>query len=237
MKKIKMLLCLGMLLILSGCSSEINLLVKTNKKITEDIVVMNDWNNLKEYNTSIESAKDAYQESYSDIFSRTPYDVKYSTDNNMVKATLTNNSYKLSTISDSVVYQKLFDKIEIEDVGNYKKYILNPSDEAIDLFMDSLGIADDPTLFFTEIPVNIQFHNVISDSNADSYDEKTNTYTWIITQNNLDRNINFTITNDKRYDIIMPYLFKKYGWILIVICVMAVIAIWIANKVKSSNEL
>jgi len=98
---------------------------------------------------------------------------------------------------------------------------------------------------FTEVPmlselrVNIQFHNVVIDSNADKYDSATNTYTWIFNRETENKTIEFNLSNKKRYDIISKYIFDTYKYrIIITIILLVIITLLVTiyfTKLKKNN--
>ena len=114
------------------------------------------------------------------------------------------------------------------------------NDEVLSFFEDTLGIGEDESMFFDTIELNIQFHNTVMEDNSDAYNSTTNTYTWFITKDNLDKNIEFVITNEKRYDIIIPYFLKKNLAYLIlggIIIVISIFSTMIMYKSKKENEI
>ena len=221
---------------MTGCSAQANLIVTTNQKVEENIEVYNSFENLKDSYASIEAAKENYILSYQDFFTNSKYKATYTTKDNLLKAKIKGFHNNLRTISSSNLYLMLFEPILL----NNDQYVLSCKEDAIDLFEDTLGVGADSSYFLDEFILNIQFHNVVENNNSDSYDARTNTYTWIITKDNLMRDIEFTITNEKRYDIIMAYLFKKYiDYILlgVLLIVIVIFGILIVRKSKRENAI
>lgn len=234
----RLIICLLSILFLCGCSAKADLVITSNHRMEEKIQI---WNDLSYYVPS--SAADviaSYKNTYHKTFEDSNYSISYSSDENSVWANIESSHNKLDNFRDSLVFQQLFRDLKIEEFENEKKYTLVYTEEALSFFQDTLGIGAESGLFFDEISLSIQFHNVVSDTNCDSYDEKTNTYYWSITEDNLNRNIEFTITDTKRYDIIIPYLLKKYLFLIIlgiIIGVFVVTGLIIFYKSKKANEL
>lgn len=236
----KMMFCLICVLLLSGCSANVDLVVTSNEKLEEKISIWNDWTYLSNYYDSTDEAIESYRQSYSELFKNSNYSVAYRFEDNAIKANIYSSKHNLSNIIHSSAFQQLFKNIEINEASKNKKYTLIYADEVLSLFEDTLGVGGDSEMFFEEIVINIQFHQVVGNNNADHYNDKTNTYTWVVTKDNLNRNIEFQVTNEKRYDIIMSYLMKKYmvyiilGIILICIGVFALVMVY---KAKKENEI
>ena len=225
-----------LLFFLTGCSAEANLIIKTNGNIEENIQVYNSWSNLKNYYKNLEQAKENYALSYQDFFQTSKYKVSYTTKKSVLKADIYGVHNTLDTISTSDVYSTLFGQLN----RNNNQYILPIQEEVLDLFEDTLGLGAENDLFFDNIILNIQFHNVVENANSDSYNSKNNTYTWIINKDNLNRDIEFTITNTKRYDIIMAYLFKKYiDFVFLGVFLLGIglFVVYVIRKSKRENAI
>lgn len=236
MKIKKIFLVYFFLFFLTGCSAEANLIIKTDRGIEENIQIYNSWSHLKNNYSSIEDAKENYLLSYQDFFQNSKYKISYLTKNEVLKARIYNRDNTLDTISTTDIYSTLFEPLNFED----NQYTLSIQEGALDLFEDTLGLGAEKDLFFDNIILNIQFHNVVENVNSDAYNSHTNTYTWIINKDNLSRNIEFTITNTKRYDIIMAYLVKKYMDLLflgIFLLGISLFLVYIIRKSKRENAI
>lgn len=236
----KVIICLCSIILLSGCSAKIDLVINSKGKIEENIHVWNEWSNLSGYSDSKDEVLSSYRQSYSEMFKNSNYSVEYNSDDIIIEAKVNSSKNNLGNINESFAFQQLFKNIEFEEVEDGKKYTLIYSDEALSFFEDTLGIGGEEGMFFDEIELNIQFHNIVGENTSDSYDDETNTYTWLINKDNLKRNVEFVITNEKRYDIIIPYLLKKNIFVIligvVVIIALSVVAI-IMYKSKKENEI
>lgn len=229
----KIILCLISLLLLTGCSIDVNLVINSKKELDENITISN---NSDVFDEEPDIVTDNYKKSYLSLLRQEKYMASFTSNKNEIKAKITNKNNKLIDFSNSVSFKQIFSDLKVED----NKYSFIISSDAISLLEDTYGIGSIPEMFFEEIPINIQFHNVIENANADKYNAKTNTYTWIINKDNLNRNIEFSITNEKRYDIIIPYLFKKYLGVIIfglMLLTLIVLSVIVTIKSKRANQI
>ena len=236
----KIIFCLFSLLLLCGCSAKVNLVVTSNKHLEENVSIWNDWMNFSDSNRSISQVVDSYKQSYGNSLKDDHYSAQYDTSNGLIKANISSHSHTLKNIEDSFGFQQLFKEIKMENTNYGKQYTLIYNDEVLSFFEDTLGIGEDESMFFDTIELNIQFHNTVMEDNSDAYNSTTNTYTWFIQKDNLDKNIEFVITNEKRYDIIIPYFLKKNLAYLIlggIIVVISIFAAMIMYKSKKENEI
>lgn len=236
----KIIFCLLSILFLCGCSAKVNLVVTSNEHLEENVSIWNSWINFSNNNSSVDEVISSYRQSYGNLLKDNNYAIEYNTSNGLIKANITSTSHHLNNVSNSFGFQQLFKNMQIEKQDSGKKYTLIYNDQVISFFEDTLGIGEDESMFFDEIELNIQFHNKVIEDNSDSYNSATNTYTWFITKDNLDKNIEFVLTNEKRYDIIIPYFIKKYlayiilGSFIVAILIFVSIIIY---KSKKENEI
>lgn len=233
MKKIKFLIILIAIYIFSGCSAQVNLTVTTNKNILEDLKVTVDNEYISGYFNDLSEIKKNYKLLLDEYDNKYDFKVKKSGNNIVGKVS---KKGKLNVGTTTGLESALFKNIS-EDNSNYTLVL---SDEIVSYLTPDLEIDVDENALLNNITINIQFHNVVSNTNSDSYNNATNTYTWIIDKTNLDKNIEFTITNEKRYDIIIAYLLKKYIDFIIlgvIAIIITIIILLIAQKSKHENEI
>lgn len=229
MKKFKILLCLFCLFITCSCSAQINLKFDASFDVDEEVRISMSEDFLSQYYNSNEEIKDYYEkyldENGVDNFKLEIFDEKEN------KIGVLKKEYHGLTEVEKI----LFSDIE-EEYLSYK-FVINENAKTlftnVDMEVDEEALVD-------EIVLNIQFtHNVLK-HNADKYNANKNIYTWVIDENNLDRNIEFTLTNEKRYDIIVGDIFSKYGIYIISIFILIVIIILVSlfiQKIKQENEI
>jgi hypothetical protein len=232
MKKLKLFLPFFCMFFFCGCKATVNVVVDTKLNVQESIQVTTEKENITGYFSSSEEVKENYVSLLNQYDHQ--YSLKVAYQDDEVVGTIQKKSNLKKDISglESLFFQEIR--------KNEDSYELVFSDEIKNYFEPELEIDVDENDLLKKIEINIQFHNVVSDSNSDSYNSITNTYTWIIDKDNLDRNIEFTLTNEKRYDIIIPYLIHKYiGYIVLGLFLLGIILfiLIIAHKSKRENEI
>lgn len=236
MKKKKLCITIFFLFFFCGCKIKVDVIVGTKHSMEEITYVSMPREYVEGYFSSLDEARRYYNAILSDQETkREKYSFSLSYKKNVAHGTI-KKKRKLKAGAIEGIETMLFKEIKQEK----NSFSLIFSENISNYFSSDLEIDVDESALLKEIELNIQFHNVVENNNSDSYDSRTNTYTWIITKDNLMRDIEFTITNEKRYDIIMAYLFKKYidyillGALLIVIVIFGVL---IVRKSKRENAI
>ena len=96
---------------------------------------------------------------------------------------------------------------------------------------------DNPEIYdITKFAYNLKVPFVVSEHNADSYDKKTNTYTWYIGKDTENKEIKITFDKDKVYiyNLVM-YISMLILTILVVILVVVIYKI--VQKNKRNNQI
>ncbi len=230
MKKI-FFICL-IFILFCGCTAEVDMVVTTNQKVEEKIKIaiaqhhILAYSSLNEFKQNYRNILDGYDKNYSlNVYS------KGDTITSIVK-----NKDQIDSLGVEGMSILLFQKIEKKE----RSYVLKFSDQVKDLLQPNLEMEIEEEELLKEIKIHIQFHNVIENANSDSYNSKSNTYTWIMNKDNLDRNIEFTIAKEKRYDIIIPYLIKKYFDLIllgVLVVIVFVVSLFIIRKAKRENAI
>lgn len=230
MKKI-FLICLTFLLC-CGCTAEVDMIITTNQKVEEKIKVTIAQDYILEY-----SSLNEFKQNYKNILDA--YDKNYSLNAISKGDTITSivkNKDQLNSLGVEGMSTLLFQAIEKKE----ESYVLKFSNQLEDLLRSDLEMEINEEELLKELKIHIQFHNVIENANSDSYNSKSNTYTWIMNKDNLDRNIEFTIAKEKRYDIIIPYLIKKYFDLIllgVLVVIVFVVSLFIIRKAKRENAI
>lgn len=234
MKHLKLLFVIIFMSILTGCDANIDLIVDTSFNIEESATFSVKKEFIEPYYSSVDEIKKNYYD-YLEQYNKDSEDFElnvYYKDNKAIGTAKKKGKLKKVSGIDSI----LFKKIEKED-NVYKIFF---SDELNEYFNPNLEIDYDPEGVLEKLEINIQFHNVITDNNSDSYDYDSNTYTWQINKDNLVKNIEFTITDEKRYDIIIPYLLKKNIFYIVIGIIIVAISIFVGlimYKAKKENKI
>lgn len=232
-KKISIIVMFILLLIITGCSLNINLTIndkykiKENAKISiENNIILLGNNSVKAYLNSLISSYHEYdykiKKFIGDDESGLIFSLDYTNINNFIKRSDYNSLY-------------LNSKLDIKDnVLNFK------SGEGD---FDSLfGDGPDPLApSLDELKINIKFYNEVIENNADSYDKKNNTYTWIITNEKRPESISFKTSKKIRYDIMIKDLIEEYFVYAIMFCIVIVLIVFVVlgfkKKITICNDI
>ncbi len=239
MKKIKLALLLFLLFIVTGCSVDYNLIVTSNHKIRENVKLFVRNDQISKKTTNLKKYFKDQIASYENIgsYKKYKFDYKIGDEVSYVKLDAWHSSF--GEYKKSIIYNNLFedvfifeedDKITFKTVGKYFY-----SDVYADLE------SPDPDYYMGDINVKIRLHNKIIDSNADNYDEDTNTLEWTITDKDQTRSIFFEIGPEKRYDIILKdlILLNKKTIIVTSIIVLSVgsLGFYFYSRYKRNNAI
>ena len=236
MKKRKLCIIVFFLFFFCGCKIKVDVIVDTKHNMEEIAYISMPIEYIEGYFSSLDEARRHYNEILSDqgkMGEKYSFSLSYKKD---VAYGTIRKKRKLESGTVEGIETMLFKEVKQEK----DSFSLIFSENISNYFSSDLEIDVDEDALLKEIELNIQFHNVVENNNSDSYDPRTNTYTWIITKDNLMRDIEFTITNEKRYDIIMAYLFKKYiDYILlgVLLIVIVIFGILIVRNSKRENAI
>ncbi len=173
MKKLKLLLCLFCIILLSGCSGDYNITVNKDLSIKEEL------------NLEIENKEDTYKKTM-EIFntSKIPLE-KYHVS---IKGEKVEIEYKeeFSSIDDyilnSKIYHQLVDEIKYSKLDNYVDIYI---DQDLKLNQNNLNIGN--TLDIDHLQINIKNPYKVITNNSDS--SSKNIYTWNITNDMTNKKI------------------------------------------------
>lgn len=232
MKKNKILLLIISIILFSGCSAKVNLIVDTNKNLIEKASVSIDRKFLENMYSSTDEIDKYYTNLLGQYNDKFKLDIK--TKNDLVVGNLKKSSGKLNKLDG-------IEKVLVKEVSsNYDSYTIVLSDELKNYFSPNLEIDVESEGLLEDLTINIQFFNGVSSSNADYFNNSTNTYTWTFNKNNFDKTIEFSLTDSKRYDIIIPYfIINNIALIFLIIFVIILIigGIFIAYKSSKENQI
>lgn len=229
--KLKLLLIIPLLFV-TGCSINYNLRVDSNLNFKENATISEKNDVLNIYNKNLKLVPDQKFSQYESFDGFESYDLKkklFEKDSTggIVEAWFNGiDKYKKSLLLTSV-----FSDINVTNYGNISSIQFigyNPS-----VFVSE----EDEEFQMDDITVNIRFHNEVVENNAQSYDEKTNTYTWVLNENKESGNIMFSIDQSKkRYDIIIKDFFSDHLATIITLSVLAFAVIVAACVLYSKNQ-
>lgn len=233
----KLLVLLPFLILITGCSIKCDLRIGTNLSVKETITIKESNKTLSLYNTNLKDIPKQRMNEYKNIDEFKQLKLKKEIfENDFTGGVVTAEYSSLNNYKSSGTILSLFSDVSITDLGNVTNVQItdyNPS---------SFFEPEDTNIDMENIEVNIRFHNKILDNNAQSYDEKTNTYKWVLTSDINSGNISFSIDkNAKRYDIIIKDFLDDNKYTLITLAIILItlggITVIYYNKNRNANKI
>ncbi len=195
------LLLLFIVFVFSGCTVQYDLVIDEKKQVTENVTLLEGNENLLKYASSVDDFLSKNSGSFGD------YKVK-----NIVGKQ--ESGYKLSQkYSTLFAYRKgsffkfAFDDAVIEDNG--KSFNFNTAGEYHRNNIFTVPLESVFKYSIDEVVVNIQFYNEILSTNSDSCNNSTNTCTWIIKKDDVAKQIQFSLSDKVRKDIMAKNFISK----------------------------
>ncbi|MDD2518617.1 MAG: hypothetical protein PHI05_03540 [Bacilli bacterium] len=239
MKKIKILLILLIMIIITGCDVDYKAIVDSNYRVKETVKFIGDNKTIAEkgYNVDLYLTEQIETHENISLFKGYNFIKKIGKTDSFV--TIDRQHRNLEDYSRSPVFNQLFesaavvydeDTVTFNTTGeNYYKNFYNNDDLV------------DPDFYVDKITIQMRFHNNIIESNADSTDEATNTLTWNVSSSKELKKIYFKIGNDKRYDIIlMDYVIEnkiKFISILLTLLVVGGVTLKFYENYKKNDSI
>ncbi len=175
MKKIKYLVIISLLVILTGCTPTVNITIEDNYKIKEQVLF--EYNNIYEEESNNIDYLNAYLNYYKNVLNAKEYKVDYNVKDKTTEVEIYRNSNSFcDTLNASLLTHHLYDSfrceetsesIIIESIGNHA--ISKPQNER--------------EFNFNNLTINIELPLKAEDNNADNVKGKT--YTWKFDEHSL----------------------------------------------------
>ena len=232
MKRIKKILLLFLIILLSGCSVEYDLTINDDSSINEKVVAKEVTNRM-EANTGINEEQSV---SYLyDMFNRNNLNTKISTTNeeNLTISTVTGSHKSIDKYVENFT-SDIFEAANLSKKGNIVTLSFNQSKK--------ISSTSAKSLIYDDITVNITLPFKVIDHNADYYDRET--YTWEIKKDEDLRKIEIKydqsdLKNSKsigigKYKFNVRYSFIAIGVILFIILV---IILFVYHNNKKNNKI
>lgn len=235
MKKVKMFIVSIIVLLLTGCTADYNIIMTSNKKIVENVKISKIITEIKNEGFDPEELKQTQENSYKSYLKLNNYKYNFNVKKEKLEGYFTKKSNSIKSIEKLSYFQEIYNNIEVQTENNCYSVKTSGIYNGLKLFSDVDGISEDPLL--TELKINIQFHNKVIEANTDYYNKKTNTYTWVFNENTVNKNIEFKLSNKKRYDIIFKYIINNYKYIILAIFIGSVGIFIIIFKFSNNNKL
>ena len=213
-KKFKLLLLfIFTALITSGCTINYNLTIKDDRSIFEEVVATESNSILKttygDYKKEINNQEEFYNnhDLYSSYHSKKIYKSDYS-------GLKLYRDFEYGQFSNSPTYASLFQKYTfVDNEDGYTFRLSYPIKE--NLYPDT----NDSEISVDSAYINIKSYLKVIDSNSDSYDEKTKTYTWVLDDDffNDYEGLYIKLSKEKDYQVILTDFFRAHSVTIITI--------------------
>lgn len=227
MKKIYFLLIILLIMVCTGCKVKYNLEIKEDLTVNEEVTALEDDEFFSQYpKSSISRVIELVMSMGKEYLDVNNYKVeKIIGKNSGVKITHEFNSFD-EYYKTSKFYAQLFSDFGYKKEGNIIK--LNLEGE----INKDLNIVD--RYLIDEAVINIKIPFLVISNNADKYDSKTNTYTWIIDEETDYKKIFINFDTSKKY-----FKYKKIVYICIpfVLIMSVAIFIHIRKKINLKNQV
>lgn len=179
MKKIKFLILLVLVIILTGCKGEYNLTINNDLSISENV------------NLYIENKDDAYEKTLALFENNNIDDSKYNVSQNEEYVNIKYNE-EFSNFEDYILNSKFYSRLfKNEDFKKNTKGMSYKGLANLKLDDNTDSSVLDNSYYITDLKINLKTPFVIKDSNADSIGDKT--LSWIISEDDTFKNISFRL--------------------------------------------
>lgn len=238
MKNKLILLVTMSFMFLTGCTIKYDLVIDSNLKVKETISIKEDNSILNVNNKNLEAVPKMFFAQYKSMEDYKSYELidEIHTDNE-TGAIIESKFSTFEQYKKSMPYAFLFSKVTVTEAYNYVSVAYTDFNHGF--FTNAI----DPNKGdVNDIEVNIRFHNKVTEHNAESCNDVTNTCTWRLGKDASTQMVSFTIdTDSKRYDIIFKDFITNNLVTLIIIGSLALIGIVayfsVINKTRSSNKI
>ena len=236
--KVKLILFIIFVSLIScGCTLNYNLTIKEDLSIIDDVSVTEKNSVLKTKYDDYKKQISNYQKFYKnhDLYSSFESKKIYKSDYSGLELYRT---YEYGKFENSPNYSTLFQNYSFLDQGDYYTLKLNYAIKE-NIFPD----IKDNNEKIDEAYINIKSHLLVVETNSDTYDEKTKTYTWKLDDDFFNNNdgIYMKISKEKDSMLIFMDFFKEHTFEIIftavIILSIIVISLLILIKYKKGLEV
>lgn len=238
MKKIyKVLLFIIFLFLFTGCTVDYNITFKSDNTLDENIQISESTELLKESGYTIDEIVESKIDSYSDEISNNSFSIKRVNNDTNTSVILSSSNKSVSKFIEFPYFTKMFNGADIDEKNNIYSFETNGIYNQSGLFYDLSGTVDEG--FIDQININIKFEDSVISTNADSYDESTDTYTWTINSETEDKSIKFELlkTNEeKNSKETFNFMYILIG-IGVIVGIIIIVLLYAMGLNKKRNEL
>lgn len=233
----KVLIIIGFILLLSGCTAKYDVVIKSDNSVSENLKItipnslFND-NPKKEINNNIEAYKKTdnygsykFKEKVSKNFSYIEIQKNHSDLNSFILSPFVDELFQNVTIIQNEEFNTF------QTVGFYNhEYLYGKESETIPNIRPDNSMED--------VVVTIKLYNKVIETNADKKDEKNNIYTWNLDYENKEKSIYIKYSNDVRYDVIIKSFFMDNVIIITLIgtIFISILSVFIFIFIRNSSN-
>lgn len=234
MKKLIFLICC---FVLTGCTAKYDMTITSNNKFQESFTFIADNSILKMDNYTLKESIKQRIDGYKNAPELKDYKITYKIGEKNTTFHFKSPFLTIKQLNQSSILKNGFEEIQLLKEG--KNTIFQTVGEYY--YYHIFGETNDADGYSIDAQVSITPHYKVLKNNADKVDEKTNTYTWYLKSNELEKSLQLKYSNQKRYDVIFNYYLKEYlpflviGGIILLILVTGGFIFY--RKYKSTNEI
>ena len=212
------------IILMTGCSVNYNIVIDKDFKIVEKVVIEEDADfYINYYHTMPVNVMNGILDNYKDILNEKKYQyyVDENNGNPLIVLEKTYDNYD-DYINNTILLNDYFEKVNFVKKDNVLKIStegFNPND------------SDNPDRFYIKkLDIGITSAYKVNDNNAIKYDKEDNTYYYSITSDTENMSLLMDIDTSKRFNPLEEY----YG--AFIVAIMIVIASWIFVFVKKKKK-
>lgn len=231
------------LLFLSGCTIDYNVLIKNNGEI-EEKSLLNFQNNIVDSSVSIKEMFENRMTYYKSVpdYLNCFFDYSINTNDSLFK---TFCKFKnVVEFKKSKILSDVFKNISVSKEQNITKMIISGYDYYSIYTNNSESPEYDPAKDKTAVKkmtIAIELEKEVVNSNADRFDNESNTYYWELDPYTTKKEISISYNQNTRYDIVIKNIIKNnlftfIGYTIIIVCV-SIIAVKFGFKSKNNSTI
>lgn len=187
------------ILFFTGCTINYDIYVNSDHTVNESISISDSISTLEQSGYKIDDIVTSKIQSYSDEIRENDYSINQQKNDDDITVTLSSKNKAIEKLLKMSYFERMFNGADITDDTDKYTFRTNGLYNQSGLFYDLSGVVDEG--FVEKININITFADKVIETNADSFNEETNTYTWSIDANTKDKDINFSLkqSNNKNH--------------------------------------
>ncbi len=227
MKNMNILLLTILLIFLSGCSMEYNIVINDNMQIEETIYILEDNDVISIYSPNINQyVNNMIQQQYDNKIISNEYSVEYISVNSKSGVIATRLYDKFSNFSDSTKLKDNIYKIVTMTINENMVYLnFDSIEDTYELFLDN----ELEEAFLDSLILKIKIPYEVISNNADEVNKETNTYIWNYDKFTIDKDVELVFDKDNKFNFnILDKVINMYNdnininWLIIIIGIVII---------------